>query len=119
MRAEALPRRHAGILTMASPCSGLGSASNGTSSGELLDLLEYLALGVDGFKPAYEKLDGKLLIPMLTHPAGWHCSPPRDMWFTRVTREGTHGAMLTVGPTATSHRLAEMFGKAFESASPM
>ena len=102
LRAEALPTLHAGVLTMQSPCSGLGAARDCTKSAELLDLLEYLALRMDGFKPAYEKLDGKLLLPLLTDPSRWHCSAPRNLWFARVSRDGTHGPMSSMGPTTTA-----------------
>ena len=84
-RAKVLPQKHSGVLTMHSPCSGLGAARECTKSAELLDLLEYLALRIDAFKGAYEKLDGKLLLPFLTDPKHWHCSAPRNLWFVRLS----------------------------------
>ena len=102
LRAKALPQLHAGVLTMHAPCKGLGAANDCTKSAEILDLLEYLVSSICCFKPAYTKLHGKLLVPMVSDPCQWHCSPPRDPWFARVSSDGTHSPMSSIEPTTTA-----------------
>ena len=79
LRAEKLHKQW-GYLRMDRPDNGLGT------SGELQDLLEYLADRLTYSPLGYMQDEGgKLIVPMITARARWHCSRQSDTMLAEKT----------------------------------
>ena len=75
VRAECL-QPHSGLLAMQHRIDGKGLAES--SSGELIDLMEYLGDWLYYYYPAQFRVAGKLRSPFCADPCHWHCTRQGD-----------------------------------------